>query len=330
MPVSIKDIAKKAGVSPSTVSRALHNHPRISAEMTAHIQTLAEDMGYVPSAVARSLVSSRSTTIGVAVNDFLNPYYVDLISNIEDAVTEDSYHIFVSSFHQNRERELSLTHTFYERRLAGTIVVGSLVDKDYLAWPNRDAMPIVLISCPSYPFSVSVDHYLGARRATQYLIELGHRRIAYITRGYNTNTQKKRLAGYRGALAEHNIPPDDALILEGDGNITGGVNVVPKILALHPRPTAVLCYNDMTAIGVINRLQHEGYRVPDHFSVVGFDDLEIAACYSPSLTTIRQPTNQIGQGAIDILRSLVQGQAHIAPQIFEPQLVVRQSTASIV
>ncbi len=130
MPISIKDIAKKAGVSVSTVSRALHNHPRIGADTTQHIQALAQEMGYVPSAVARSLVSNRSETIGVAVNDFLNPFYVNLISNIEEAVADDRYHIFVSSFHQDKNRELSLTKAFYERRLAGTIVVGSLVDNE--------------------------------------------------------------------------------------------------------------------------------------------------------------------------------------------------------
>jgi DNA-binding LacI/PurR family transcriptional regulator len=330
MPVSIKDIAEKAGVSPSTVSRALQNHPRISTETTRYIQELAKDMGYVPSAIARSLVSSRSTTIGVAVNDFLNPFYVNLIANIEDAVTDESYHVFVSSFHQNRDRELSLTNTFYERRLAGAIVVGSLVDKDYLEWPNRDSMPIVLVSCPNYPFSVSVDHYAGVCQATEHLIKLGHRRIAYVTRGYSTATQEQRVTGYCAALNEHNIPIDNALIVDGDGDITGGIKAVPQLLAQSNRPTAILCYNDMTAIGVINRLQHEGYKVPEDFSVIGFDDLGMAACYSPALTTVRQPTYQIGQSAVGILRNLAQGEESIEPKIFEPELIVRQSTASII
>ncbi len=329
MSVSIKDIAKQAGVSVSTVSRALNNHPRISAETTKLIQDLAQEMGYVPSAVARLLVSSRSETIGVAVNDFLNPFYVDLIANIEAAVMDECYHIFVSSFHQNRARELSLTNAFYERRLAGAIVVGSLVDEEYLLWPNRTSMPIVLISCPTYPFSVSVDHCFGVRQAMEHLIQLGHQRIAYITRGYATDTQEQRLKGYKAILVEHNITVDETLIVGGDGEMIGGVRAVPQLLALENRPTAILCYNDMTAIGVINRLQHEGHKVPEDFSVVGFDDLSIAACYLPSLTTVRQPTDQIGQGAVGILRLMVQGQDNISPQIFEPELIVRQSTASV-
>ncbi len=329
MSVSIKDIAKRAEVAPSTVSRALANHPRISPETRQLIQNLAKEMGYVPSAVARSLVSNRSTTIGVAVNDFLNPFYVDLISNIEEAVQGEDYHVFVSSFHRNRERELSLTGAFFERRLAGAIVVGSLVDNGYLSWPNRTDMPVVLISCPSYPFSVSVDNYRGVSAAMTYLIEAGHRRIAFVTQGHHTNTEQQRLAGYRASLAERNIPPDETLIVHGDGGITGGIKAVPQLLALPHRPTAIFCYNDMTAIGVINGLQHQGYKVPQDFSVVGFDDLGIAAAYSPSLTTVRQPTDRLGQFAVNLLYHLAAGQTHIAPQIIEPELIVRQSTASI-
>ena len=328
MSVSIKDIAKKAGVSPSTVSRALHNHPRISPETTQDIQDLAKEMGYVPSAVARSLVSNKSTTIGVAVNDFLNPFYLNLISNIEDAVTDDAYHVFVSSFHRNRNRELSLTNAFFERRLAGIIVVGSLVDQEYLEWPNRTSMPIVLISCPTYPFSVSVDNYAGVCSAMEHLIELGHRRIAFVTQGHRTNTEVQRLEAYRAALTEHSIPIDNALIVDGDGDITGGIKAVPQLLALvDNRPTAILCYNDMTAIGVINGLQQQGHKVPDDFSVVGFDDLSIASAYSPSLTTVRQPTDQLGQNAINALYALANGDDNISPQILKPEFIVRQSTA---
>jgi DNA-binding LacI/PurR family transcriptional regulator len=329
MPVSIKDIAKKAGVTPSTVSRALKNHPSIGAETTQRIHELAKELGYIPSAVARSLVSSRSNTIGVAVNDFLNPFYVNLISNIEEAVQDNPYHIFVSSFHRNKERELALTEVFFESRLAGVIVLGSLIDRGYLAWPNRAAMPIVLVSAPAYPFSVSVNHYLGVCQAVEHLIGLGHRQIAFVAQGHHSHTEKQRLQGYRATLTQHHLPVDDRLIVAGDGGMTGGIAAVPRLLALPHRPTAIICYNDMTAVGVINGLQQQGYRVPQDFSVVGFDDLSIASAYSPSLTTVRQPAQQIGQGAIDILRRLIQGETDTAVRIFEPEFIVRQSTGPV-
>jgi len=329
MPVSIKDIAHKAGVAPSTVSRALSNHPRISRETTQYIQGLAAEMGYVPSAAARLLVSSRSTTIGVAVNDFLNPFYVDLISNIEDAIRDEQYHVFVSSFHRNRKRELSLLNAFYERRMAGVIVVGSLIDKDYSSWPNWSSMPVVLVNASVYPFSVAVDNAWGLRQAVEHLLKLGHRRMVFVTQGYNTNTQKQRIKGCRTALARHNIAADELAIIQGDGGITGGVKAAAQLLALPKRPTAILCYNDMTAIGVINGLQQQGCSVPQDFSVVGFDDLGIASAYAPSLTTARQPTYQLGQGAISILRNLTAGNEDIVPQIIKPKLIVRQSTAQL-
>lgn len=330
MAVSIKDIAKRAGVSASTVSRALKNHPSIGAATTERIQTLAREMGYVPSGVARALVSSQSSTIGVAVNDFLNPFYVDLISNIENAVMQEEYHVFVSSFHRSRERELGLTNVFFESRLAGLIVVGSLLNRDYLTWPNRTAMPIVLVSCPTYPYSVSVNHRLGVSKAMEHLVELGHRRIAFVTQGHRTTTEQQRLAGYQAVLARHNISPDDALIVDGDGDITGGIRAVPQLLALPNRPTAIFCYNDMTAIGVINGLQQQGYHVPRDFSVVGFDDLKLASAYAPALTTVRQPTDQVGQEAIHVLRNLIQGQSAVSTKIFEPELIIRHSTAPAV
>lgn len=327
MTVSIKDIAKKAGVAPSTVSRALHNHPRISPETTRVIKKLAEEMGYVPSEVARSLVSSRSAGIGVAVNDFLNPFYVDLITNIENAITDDTYHIFVGSFHRSHGQEQSLIRTFYESRLAGAIVVGSLVDGDYQSWSHRKSMPIVLIGCRVYPYSVGVDNRFGAQAATKHLISLGHRRIAFVTQGHRTDTEQQRLQGYQTALSQQHLPLDDSAIVHGDGNITGGIKAVTQLLALNPRPTAIVCYNDMTAIGVINGLQQHGLRVPQDISVIGFDDLPIASAYAPALTTVRQPTAALGAAAIATLHRLAQGEDIISPQIFEPELVVRQTTA---
>ena len=184
-------------------------------------------------------------------------------------------------------------------------------------------------SASSYPFSVSVDNLEGVYRAVEHLIELGHRRIAFVTQGHSTNTEKQRIKGCQRALARHNILADGLLIIKGDGRITGGVKAVPQLLALSRRPTAILCYNDMTAIGVINGLQQQGYRVPADFSVVGFDNLNIASAYSPSLTTVRQPTYQLGQSAISILRNLTGGDEDLVPQIIAPELIIRQSTAPV-
>jgi DNA-binding LacI/PurR family transcriptional regulator len=330
MPVSIKDIAKAADVSPSTVSRALNNHPRISSKTKAYIQELAKTMGYVPSVVARSLVAKRSVTIGVANADLLDPYYAHLISGIEECAAAHNYQVILCSFHRNPQRELAIVQDFHERRMEGIIVTGSEMVENYLSPDNNFFMPIVLVNRPAYHFSVSVDRCLGAQKAVEHLLELGHRHIAYITGGPSSKRKSKRLEGYYKALNNHNIPIDSALVVEGDGGIGGGIKAVSQLLDV-PRPlTAITCFNDLTAIGVINGLYKKGYEVPRDFSVTGYDDLEMAAYYHPSLTTVRQPIHQIGQCAVNMLLNMINGDNGVVPEIVDPELVIRQSTAAVV
>ena len=327
MSVSIKDIAKCANVSPSTVSRALNNHPRISDETKKQIQTLAKEMEYVPSAIARNLVGQRSATIGVAVADFLDPFYSDMIAGVEDIAIVNDYHVFVSSFYRDQQRESVLHNAFYERRLAGIIVAGSVIGNEYFAFTSRDAMPVVLINCPTYPLSVSVDKVLGVRLAVEHLIDLGHRRIAYIRHWHDYETSRLRLTGYLETLKQNGIRVDDRYIVAGDDRFTGGVGAVDELLALPEPPTAVFCFNDMTAIGAMNALLQRGFNVPNDMSVVGFDDLDIASFYYPALTTVHQPTYRLGREGAKMLSDLIEGKNNIEAQITEPQLIVRDSTA---
>ncbi len=326
MPISIKDIAQKANVSPSTVSRALNDHPRISTETKKQIQGLARSMGYVPSQTARNLVTQQSATIGVAVADYLDPFYVSLLVSIEDVALANNFDLFVSSFYRDHRREKKLFDTFYEKRLAGIIVAGSLIDVGYLPQSKR-LIPVVLVNCVSYPFSVSVDKLAGAKIAMNHLIDLGHHRIAYVSQDIPFNTEFLRLEGYRAVLSEHGIPVDDALIVPGNGSVMGGIQAVDRLLDLDNPPTAIFCFNDMTAIGVIHTLHQCGYDIPNDFSVIGFDDLEIAAYYHPPLTTIRQPIYNLGHRSASMLFELIQGQEDIQSETLEPALIVRGSTA---
>lgn len=162
--------------------------------------------------------------------------------------------------------------------------------------------------------------------ALEYLVGLGHRRIAYVSHGKALNTELLRLQGYRSVLSKHNIPIDEALIVAGDGGVIGGITAVSQLMALPEKPSAIFCFNDMTAIGVLNALQKQGYQVPRDCSVVGFDGLEIAAYYHPSLTTVRQPIYQLGHQAVEMLLKLIQGDDEIGSVILEPKLIIRDST----
>jgi DNA-binding LacI/PurR family transcriptional regulator len=328
MPVSIKDIAKEAGVSPSTVSRALHDHPRISSETKTYIQNLAKSMGYVPSTVARNLVGKRTATIGVAMTDLTDPYYDRLMSGIEDGAAAHGYQLVLSSFYRNPERELAIIHDFHKRRMDGIIVTGSAAVQAYQSSEHNFFMPIVLVNNPHYPFSVSTNGYMGAKQVVKHLTALGHRRIAYVNWGTEHIDGANRLSGYQSALAEYNVPFDKTLVVSGDGGITGGIKAVPNLFDLSQPPTAIFAFNDMTAIGVINALRQRNLEVPHDVSVAGYDDLEMASYYYPPLTTVRQPTYQVGKRAVNMLLRLTDGHS-VEPEILEPELVVRDSTGPV-
>ena len=329
MPVSIKDIAKEAGVSPSTVSRALRDHPRINRDTKANIQNLATAMGYVPSAVARDLVARQTATIGIVIGRLSDPFYDRLMLGLEDGAVSAGYRVLLSSFNRDAKREAEIVHDFSERRVDGIIVAGAETIEAYISPERKFMPPSVLINRPGYPYSVSSDSFEGARRVIKHMIELGHRRIAYVTWGSEHPDGMPRLSGYQATLNEYGIAMDDDLIVHGDGQITGGIKAVPRLLGLSSPPSAIFCFNDMTAIGVINALRQKGCEVPRDVSVAGFDDLEMAAYYHPSLTTVRQPTYRIGRHAVNMLLRLVREEGDVVPKILEPEFVARESTAPI-
>lgn len=180
----------------------------------------------------------------------------------------------------------------------------------------------------SYPFSVAIDQKRGVAKAINHLISLGHRHIAYVSLGTNSSSERLRLAGYRETIEMAGLPADPRWVVAGDGGITGGLTAVSQLLALSVPPTAIVCYNDRTAIGVIHSLHHQGFSVPDDISVVGFDDLEIAEYFLPSLTTVRQPHVHLGRQAAEKLFALMHG-ATVQAELLEPELIRRDSTGSV-
>ena len=326
MPVSIKDIAKEAGVAPSTVSRALNDHPRISSETKALIQNLAKAMRYVPSTVARSLVAKQSATIGVAITDLFDPYYAGLMTGIEEAAAAHNFQVILSSFYRDPDRELAVVYDFLRRGMDGVIITGSYIDNTYLSPDNNFFKPIVIANSHTYPFSVAVDRITGTKKVIEHLVELGHRRIAHVTQLMDG---MDRLDGYRAALQQHNIPINEALIVKCDGGIIGGIKAAPYLLDLPQPPTAIFCFNDLTAIGVINALRERGLNVPRDISVVGFDDLEMSTYYHPALTTVRQPTHQIGKRAVKMLLRLINGDSTVNAEVVPSELIIRESTAPV-
>jgi DNA-binding LacI/PurR family transcriptional regulator len=329
VPQKKRKIVSKAGVSPSTVSRALSNYPHISAETGERIRRLAHELGYTPSLLARSLVTNDTATIGLVITYTSDPFLSRLVVGVEEAAQSNGFSVFLSSSYRDSERELEVVHSFHGRRASGIIISGSQIDTEYIKMRNRFPLPIVLINCRSYPYSVSANNVDGARQAVEYLVQLGHRRIAYVVNHQSYHTNLDRLTGYQDVLREHGIPLDDTLIVEGDGMMKGGARAGQQLLALSQPPTAIFCFNDMTAVGVLKVLRREGLQVPSDCSVVGFDDLEIAAYYCPPLTTVRQPRYRMGQESMRMTLKLIQGESDVQPEVLSTDLVVRETTGPV-
>ena len=329
-PASIKDIARMAGVTHSTVSRALRNSPLVNRETVERIQRIAREAGYRTSAAARSLVTRRSDTIGVVVTNIADPFVAGVVSGIEETADQHGLSVFLANSNAEPEREVRVVRKFEERRVDGIIVTASRVGTQYVPLLTHMQVPIVLLNNqhPSqFAHSVMIANVQASLDATRHLIALGHRRIAYLGDRYGHQSDTERFAGYRQALEEAGFPFEPQLVAHGDGKPEGAETAMAVLLAFPQSPTAVFCYNDMSALGAMRRIRNHGLRIPDDISVVGFDDLYISQYLYPPLTTVRQPMRQMGRMAMETLLRIFAG-AESGHDIKVPgELIVRQSTA---
>ena len=312
MAVSIKDIARAAGVSHSTVSRALSGSSLVREETKERIQLLAKEMGYSPDAQARSLVMGRTQTIGVVVTTITDPFIAEIVESIEDTAQRRGYSVILASCQSEPEREIAAVEILHSKRVDGVIVASSRVGAYYQAHLERLRVPVVLVNSRSeqrgpYTFSVSVDNHHGGYLATRHLVDAGHRRIAYVSGAADHSDDLARMEGYRQALREAGIDADPALLVPGTGRIGGGERALPALLAPSDRPTAVFCYNDMTAVGLLRAARKKGVRIPRDLAVVGFDDIPLASFVVPSLSTVAQPKRRLGQRATEMVLDLLLG-----------------------
>jgi len=326
--VSIKDIARAAGVSHSTVSRALRDSPLVKEETKARIRRLAEELGYSPSAIARGLVTRRTGTIGLVITTISDPFASEIVRGIEETALDRGYSVILCNSNTDPQRELAAVQMLREKRVDAIIVGASRMGELYMPYLKSLHIPIVLAHCEhsgTYAFSVTTDDLQGGAAATEYLISLGHRRIAYITGPATALSSQRRQEGYLRALAAHNLPTEANLITPGTGRAEGGQEGARRLLSLSPLPTAIFCYNDMTAIGALAEIKRHGLRVPEDISLVGFDDILFAAYVDPPLTTMRQQRYTMGKLALNMALDLIEGHKPVRSVVLPAQLVIRDS-----
>lgn len=334
-PVTIKDLAQLAGVSHSTVSRALRGHPAIAEATVARIRRLAEEQGYRVSAAARSLKTSRSQAIGIILSYIDDPYFSRVLEGVEDTVQPQGYSLLVAASHHNVEREQAAVSAMMEHRVDGVILCTPPFRVENSRQMQGGGLPLVVVNnqgVDGYAYSVDHDDEQGARQVVRHLVQQGHRRLAYLGNALSGLTNRKRSAGFRAELKAAGLAVRPEWVYDGpDGRPEGGYAGARYFLALSQRPSAIVCFNDMMAIGLMRGLQEAGLSIPGDLAVSGFDDIDLAAYLTPPLTTYNQPRYALGVEAARLMLRLLSVQPGETPPqpehcYLQGNLVVRAST----
>jgi DNA-binding LacI/PurR family transcriptional regulator len=336
MSTTIKDIARQAGVSHTTVSRALHHSPLISEDTTQRIQAIALELNYHPSVAARSLKTNRTQALGVIVSHIDDPFFSEILQGIDDVAQANGYSLFIAASQHDLGREKAIMQTMREHRVDGVILCSPRFARE-LAHPlYSPEIPLVAINnqaVDDYHYSIYHDDVDGAQQASTHLIHLGHRQIAFLGDSTSGRTTQERLTGYRQTMLSAGLEIYEAYIhlVPGSG-LLQGYEAANYFLGLEHVPSALLCYNDMMAVGVLKRLHQERIRVPEDISVTGFDNIAVSEYTSPPLTTIDQPKRFLGAEAarmmLEQLNSRTQSRlGELRVKRLTGLLLIRQSTA---
>lgn len=334
--LTMKDIAREFGISVATVSRALKDSPRISAERRATIQQYAREHNFTPNFIAESLRHSKvqpMKVIGVIIPEFAHYYFSSVLSGIEEEASARGYRIMVAQSNEQYEREVNICRSFYENKVCGIIVSQAKDTHQYDHFQRLiDAgVPLVFYDriCTGVNASrVVVDDYMGAYNAVTHLIETGCNRIAFYGSSMTLEISKNRFNGYKDALLKHGIQPDPALIYNCD-NRTDAEAITPGILSEDAPPNGFFAVNDDTAIGILYTAKRMGFKVPDDISVCGFTNGQRAVACDPMLTTVEQRGHRVGEEAAKILMDKVEGISpleKVEKRIVRTRLVTRGTT----
>ena len=331
MATTIKDVARQAGVSVATVSRALNGHANVTPRTREHVMGVVEQLRFVPSSAARSMITRRTHTVGALLPDLHGEYFSELIRGIDLAARARGLHLLVSSSHGDAVEAAAALRAM-NGRVDGLLVMSPHVNADFL-WGNlSNDLPAVLMNtrvAGERHSSFAVDNHAGAYAMVQHLVGRGHRRVAFIAGPESNYEAQERLRGYRAAMLEL-LADERQQVLQGDFTQESGFRAGSHVVALTDRPTAIFASNDMMAVGCLSALNEAGLRVPHDVALAGFDDIPISRYTNPPLTTVRGRIVELGGLALESLASAIEEpeRATIQHQTLRADLVVRQSTTA--
>ncbi|UII30767.1 LacI family transcriptional regulator [Fulvivirga ulvae] len=335
--ITIKDIAKELGISSSTVSRALKDHPNVSPETKKAVTDLAEKYNYQPNSIALSLRRSKSNTIGVIIPEIVHFFFSTVISGIEDIAYSAGYSVIVSQSNESYDREVMDTFALSKNRVDGILISMSreTTRYDHFETIHKRGLPIVFFDrvCDAINCSkVVVDDFDGAYQVTKHLIQQGYKRIAHLAGPESLILSKHRMDGYKKALKEHDMEFDESIILRGRAadNETLARELTTQLLNSDNPPDAMFAINDRAALGVMKAAKEKGLRIPQDFAIAGFSNWEFTAMTDPAITTVDQPGFKMGQEAAKLLIREIEAEEDeiIEPEtrILKTDLIIRGSS----
>ncbi len=308
--VTMEDIAERADVSINTVSRALNDKPDVNDQTKKEILQIADELNYQPNRFAQGLRASKTSTLGVIVADIMNPFFSALLKGVEKAAREEGYSIIVQDTDEKYENEQSAIQTTLAEQVDGLLITPVQTNKQTIIDLKQSGLPFVLLG---RHFNDLDTHYVvtddveGAYSAVNYLIDHGHESIGLVNGPPYISSSQERHKGYRRSMEEHGLPVNDAFIFKDTVTMEEGYDTGKKLISISPRPSAVLCYSDFVAMGVIKAARDTGLSIPEDLAVVGYDDISFATCLEVPLTTVRIPKKELGRKAFWVLRDLING-----------------------
>ncbi|RCW62656.1 catabolite control protein A [Saliterribacillus persicus] len=329
MNVTIYDVAREANVSMATVSRVVNGNPNVKPATRKKVLNTIERLGYRPNAVARGLASKKTTTVGVIIPDISNIFFSELARGIDDIATMYKYNIILSNSDQNKDKELRLINTMYEKQVDGLVYMGATITEEHVQQLKTAPVPVALAATldasETIP-SVNIDYEEAAYEATILLMEKGSKHPAYVTGEEDSDVNSRKFKGYSRAIKEKNDKVNDELIFKGNFSYESGIEAANQILELDKTPDSVFVSTDEMALGVIHGFQDKGINVPEDIQVVGFDNTRLATMVRPTLTTVVQPTYDIGAVAMRLLTKYMNKETVEEQNVVLPHRIIERNS----
>lgn len=332
MKITIKDIAEKANVSISTVSRVLNNKEDVNEDTRKQIKKIIDDLGYNPSGIARGLALNKTNTIGLIVPNITNPFFPEVAKGVETCAEKMGYSVILYDLDSNPDKEIKALNLMKKKQVDGVVLSFTSKNKKLINKNFDENLPIVQIdrkingiNCPS----VLIDNFHSGYLSTNYLLKKGHVRIAHITGIKEITNTRERISGYKNALNDSNIEINKSYLVYGNQTILSGYKAMNKLLNLKTLPTAVFIANDLMAIGAYEAIFERGMSIPEDISIIGHDDINMASVIRPKLTTMVQPKYDMGVNAVNILIKLINGDKKTSDKIYKTKIKERESVKKL-